>query len=217
MPSSIYLLTISPRRKHPVTRLIGKSATLALRTYDPLTSSTADGKWLVKNPTANLADFFTETHRRAKQIMAFDSLKVQNHVVMVINDADQDKDACNSWTNNAWEDASGYAPYCYGMMWLAGEGDLRGGINDQGKPLWETYGLDKIETYRNVLDCWTKNDAQAGNLDTVNWDTRTNLPRYASDYLDFFRFTQPQPPFQSQSANHVADACSAWKSRKDCG
>ena len=64
-----------------------------------------------------------------------------------------------------------------GMMWLDGNGALKGGINDPAYPLWDVYKLDKLKTYNNIFDCWHKNFGTAGNLDIINMDTWTGLPR----------------------------------------
>lgn len=48
--------------------------------------------------------------------------------------------------------------------------NVLGGIDDAAAPLWapaaeKGYALDKLDTYRNALDCWLDNDAQIGAIE----------------------------------------------------
>lgn len=63
------------------------------------------------------------------------------------------------------------------MMWLDHKGALKGGVNERAHPLWDTYGLDKMKTYRNIFDCWHKNSGKEGKMDVNNKDDKTGLQR----------------------------------------
>ncbi|CAI6342511.1 unnamed protein product [Periconia digitata] len=143
----------------------------------PITAVFGDGRWLNENPTAGLEDFFNKAYSSARQILAFNALKSSYDTHVIINERDNDEKKCNEMKNNVWDkDAKPY-PYCYGMMWLDGKGQLKGGINERAEPLWDIYGLDKLKTYRNIFDCWHKNSGEPGKLDTNNKDDTTGLQR----------------------------------------
>ncbi|KAF2111111.1 hypothetical protein BDV96DRAFT_603243 [Lophiotrema nucula] len=152
-----------------------------------------DGQWLVDEPAKGLEAQFQETYKRTRQMLALALLRLGKGAVVVINERDGDDQSgefCNSQQNNVWDPNE---KFCFGMMWLK-DGRLMGGINDPAYQLWDQwtgasesfegvrsaqsgFGLDKLETYRNILDCWRSNDANmaAPQLDVSQ--PGTPLPR----------------------------------------
>jgi hypothetical protein len=70
-------------------------------------------------------------------------------------------------------------------MWLDDQRGLKGGINDVAHPLWKEFdrvnlkglGLDKLETYRSMLDCWESNDANFGEPNPRELPEGGKIPR----------------------------------------
>ena len=88
--------------------------------------------------------------------MAWHLAKAFKHTKIIIRD-DMTKDDCQG-TNNAWDDKiSG----CLDMMEFdeTPKGTL-GGIKDFD--LWQEFGMDKLATMRNSLECWQSNGGSEG-------------------------------------------------------
>ena len=114
-------------------------------------------------------------------------------VLVVINDADN-QEKCNSndkdHKNNIWDDER---KWCYGLMFKDEKGLLEGGINEVAEPLWQSFetsadflstkggqngfGIDKLEFYRNVLDCWINSDGHFGEVQPHTPSDGNSLPR----------------------------------------
>lgn len=89
---------------------------------------------------------------------------------MVINDASDCTDG-----NEVWDEENGY---CFGMMRLSDDGtNLEGGMNDPAFPLWEKYGMSKLYTYRNTLECWKANGNRMGATKPNPDPKDTSLPQ----------------------------------------
>ncbi|KAF1995500.1 hypothetical protein P154DRAFT_566680 [Amniculicola lignicola CBS 123094] len=160
----------------------------------PITEVLGDGQWLSPHPSDDLSYFFQTTYLHIRQRLAVQILRQVHGAVMVINHGDDTREKCEgAGPNNQWDDAPG-RNWCYGIMWVE-NGDLKGGINGAAFPLWESYdadaanslvsdtgskgfGMSKLETYRNILDCWYVNDANAdGQMKPEFMQGETNLPQ----------------------------------------
>ncbi|KAF2120320.1 hypothetical protein BDV96DRAFT_567053 [Lophiotrema nucula] len=158
----------------------------------PITYVLGDGQWLSAHPAADLPVMFQDLYKQIRQRIAVELLKSTHGAVVVINEGDSSPENCaNAGSNNQWDDAPD-RNYCYGIMWVE-NGNLKGGINDAAYALWDNYdamaandvssegsrgfGMGRIETYRNILDCWHMNNGHNGNLDANYLQAETGLPR----------------------------------------
>lgn len=88
--------------------------------------------------------------------MAWQLARAYRFTQIIIRD-DMNRDGCKG-TNNAWDDQKNW---CIDMMQFDGtpKGTL-GGINDID--MWKDFGMDKLATMRNTVECWQKNGGKEG-------------------------------------------------------
>jgi hypothetical protein len=136
-----------------------------------------DGQWLLDRPAQDLTPKFAEMKLKLKQSVAFQLLRLLHGGFVIIDDHAKDEKKCLEDKNSAWD---GGASRCYTMYARDSNMKLLGGMNDPAHSLWESpdkggFGMDRLATYKNTIDCWESNNA---NMNSADWNNLVDgLPK----------------------------------------
>lgn len=148
--------------------------------YHPaITWALGDGLWLLDNPTEGLDAKFTQVRIYFRQMVAVQVLRIMKGAFVIIDGNAKDEAKCLQDANAAWEKEKSY---CYTMYHRDANGGLLGGIDGAAKLLWEPesaggYGMDRLATYKNTIDCWESNGGAMGAANSN--DITSGLPKCA--------------------------------------
>ncbi|PGH07394.1 hypothetical protein AJ79_06296 [Helicocarpus griseus UAMH5409] len=140
-----------------------------------------EGKWLVADPVKGLKEGMDMFYFRMKQQLAWQMIRDVRLGILFIDDG-VTKDKCgDGLESSVWDSKH---DYCFRLFHAGGGDKLQPLDNDLAKQLWgkksnkeKFYNMNRLETYRNALDCWKKNAGRVGKVKFEKLKNKKALPQ----------------------------------------